>query len=153
MEHPIGVGLVRYMLDRKLIDLQAHSPSIQAMKRGKSYYIPTHQYVVCSFDVTLLPLRLNLAMVCKPREWSALHNVKKVRTVSDLTGGYLCEPTAEMYNRYRLLTSHDVNHFYIDISDGFEELCNVMNKLQSQKFQINSKLIDFINMNYEYLVY
>jgi len=61
-----------------------------------------------------------------------------------LSGGYLCEPTAEMYNRYRLLTSHDLNHFYIDISEGdnCDKLCKVMNKLQSQKFKMNHNLLD-----------
>jgi len=153
-EHPFGVGLVRFMIDRKLIELKEEGSSIKAVRRGSSYYLPTHQYVVCTFDVSLLPMRLNLPMVCKPRKWACLQSDKKARTVSDLSGGYLCEPTAEMYNRYRLLTSHDVNHFYIDISEGdnSSKLCEVMNKLQSQKFQINRSLLDFIYDNNELLV-
>lgn len=153
-EHPFGVGLVRFMIDRKLIELKEDVTSIKAVRRGSSYYLPTHQYVVCTFDVSLLPIRLNLPMVCKPRKWACYQSDKKARTVSDLSGGYLCEPTAEMYNRYRLLTSHDVNQFYIDISEGdnCSKLCEVMNKLQSEKFKINRCMLDIIYENYELLV-
>lgn len=117
-------------------------------KKKGDYFIPSHLYAVCNFDISLLPIKLNLPMVCKPLDWtSACKPGQKPRNLSDLTGGYLSGPTGEMYDRYRLLSTGDINHFYIDIrrEDNHEDLCRVMNKLQSQAFRINSDFLKYIH--------
>ncbi|XP_061368161.1 probable DNA-directed RNA polymerase [Gastrolobium bilobum] len=69
------------------------------------------------------------------------------RTLSDLSGGYLSGPTGDIYDRYRLLSSGNLNHFYIDIGKNggdSKKLCDVMNKLQLQAFQINSDWLKYL---------
>lgn len=85
----------------------------------KYYYIPKHLYVECLFDIELLPMQLNLPMVCKPLDWEKYiqfmeDSLEPARTLSDLSGGYLSRPTGELYNRYRLLSSSNENHFFIE---------------------------------------
>lgn len=89
-------------------------------------------------------------MVCKPRDWtSACRGDQNPRYLSDLSGGYLSGPTGGLYDRYRLLSSGDINHFYIDIGreKNYEKLCVVMNKQQGQAFKINSYWFKFIQDN------
>nr|YP_010127583.1 DNA-dependent-RNA-polymerase [Bougainvillea spectabilis]QPP04907.1 DNA-dependent-RNA-polymerase [Bougainvillea spectabilis] len=121
--------------------------SIRVRKKGSSYYLPSHLYAVCNFDISLLPLKLNLPMVSKPIEWKSLSS--KPKNMSDLVGGYLSCPTGYIYDRYRLLSSSDINHFYIDISGNnqFQELIDIMNKLQSQPFHVNAHFLDYLLAN------
>lgn len=93
-------------------------------------------------------------MVCKPLDWTSTRK-EGPRTLSDLSGGYFSNPTSEMYHRYRLLSSSNINNFYIDISPdwgNFQRLCDVMNMLQGQAFQINSVWLKYIQDNYKFFV-
>lgn len=67
--------------------------------------------------------------------------------MSDLIGGYLSCPTLDMYDRYRLLSSVNFNHFNILLPPNEYDLCNVMNKLQGQAFQINSDWLKYLQNN------
>ncbi|KAL4553846.1 hypothetical protein LXL04_040224 [Taraxacum kok-saghyz] len=92
-KYPLGTGLVEFMEQRGLISLANDSGgSTRAMKKGESYYLPKTLFVVCNFDISLLPIKLNLPMVYPPLEWKS---AKKANTgsLSDLTGGYLSSPT------------------------------------------------------------
>ena len=64
-------------------------------------------------------------------------------TLADIEGGYLSGLTPEIYHRFRLLTSRDYSHFYIKLKSP-KRMCDVLNKLQSQAFEINSKVLCFI---------
>ena len=151
----IGTYLVNFMEKRNLVKLVYSSPDIKVVqKKGVSYYLPKHTYVMCNFDLTLLPIKLNLPMVCKPLDWRNIR-CKPPRTLSDLSGGYLSMPTGEIYNRYRLLTSINYNNFYIDISQSggnYEKLCSVMNKLQGQAFKVNRIWLNVIKTETDLLV-
>lgn len=152
--YPFGSGLVQFMEDRGLItfinDLRG---SVRVIKKQGSYYLPSALYAVCNFDISLLPIKFNLPMVCEPVDWvSACGPGQKPRNLSDLSGGYLSGLTGDIYDRYRLLSSGDINHFYIDIGDNYEDLCRVMNKLQRQAFQINSIWLKYILENENLLV-
>jgi len=57
-----------------------------------------------------------------------------------------------MYDRYRLLSSGDVNHFNIHLNCYYEDMCSVMNKLQSQAFQINSAFLKDLQENESFFV-
>jgi len=152
--YPFGTSLVNFMENKKLINLiSGLDGPVRAQKKQGHYYLPSHLYAVCNFDISLLPIKLNLPMVCKPKDWTSnCPQGQKPRYLSDLSGGYLSMPTKEMYARYRLLSSTDKNHFYIDIEDNYLYLCRVMNKLQSQAFQINSKWLNYILLNKKLLV-
>ena len=100
--------LVEFNIEREYI-LISLSPNLnmsqlyEVKKDNKGhYYIPKKLYAMCNFDYTLLPIKLNLPMVCKPLnclsgDWSM------PSTINDLRGGYLCMPTSSLY-RYRLLS-------------------------------------------------
>ena len=151
MMYPFGSGLVQFMEERGLITLISDlSGTVRVKKKQGSYFLPRHLYAVCNFDISLLPIKLNLPMVCEPVDWtSACMPDQKPRNLSDLSGGYLSSPTGDIYDRYRLLSTGDINNFYIDIGreDNYEVLCRVMNKLQCQAFQINSDWLKFIQEN------
>lgn len=152
--YPIGTKLVDFMVDRGLITLTNDSGnSISVRTKNDSYYLPKHVCVYCNFDLSLLPIKLNLPMVYPPLDWaSACPDGQKPRYLSDLSGGYLSGPAGEIYDRYRLLSSGDINHFYIDIGENSEKLCKVMNKLQGQPYEINSDWLNYIKMNEDMFV-
>lgn len=155
--YPIGSGLVEFMDERGLITLMNDtSGNIRVMKNKGSYFIPSHLYAVCNFDISLLPIKLNLPMVCKPLDWtSACPPGEEPRTLSDLSGGYLSGPTGEIYDRYRLLSSGSLHHYFLDIGRGkgdYKKLCDIMNKLQNQAFQINRDWLLYILKNENLLV-
>lgn len=151
MMYPFGSGLVQFMEERKLISLVSDlSGTVRVIKKKGSYFLPSNLYAVCNFDISLLPIKLNLPMVCKPRDWtSACRGDHNPRYLSDLSGGYLSGPTGSLYDRYRLLSSGNIDHFYIDIGRGknYEKLCIVMNKLQGQSFKINSYWLKYLQDN------
>lgn len=90
----------------------------------------------------------NFLAVCKPNDWkSACPPDQKPRYISDLSGGYLSEPTGALYDRYRLLSGCDIHHFYINIAQTYPKLCSVMNTLQSQAFKINTKWLNELIIN------
>lgn len=119
-------------------------------KKGKGY-IPINCYAMCNFDLSLLPIKLNLPMVCNPLPWNS--TVESPTTLADLSGGYLSGPTLDIYNRFRILTSRDLSHFYVNLKyPGYERMCTILNSLQSQVFEINNKVFEFILQNRNRLV-
>ncbi|KAK7296945.1 hypothetical protein VNO77_46290 [Canavalia gladiata] len=100
---PFGSGLVEFMVNRNLIYIESDSSKRVDNKKGQ-YYLQSNLFVFCNFDVSLLPVKLNLPMVYPPIEWkSSLPNGKHPRCISDLTGGYLSTPSGQLYNRYSLM--------------------------------------------------
>nr|GMC91927.1 DNA-dependent RNA polymerase [Ipomoea batatas] len=56
------------------------------------YAVKKTSYVVCNFDIDLLPVRYNLPIVCPPRDWDVSSEAKRggvgrPQTLSGLTGG------------------------------------------------------------------
>lgn len=91
-------------------------------------------------------------MVCPPLDWgSALPEGHTPRNISDLVGGYLSAPSGEIYDRYRLLSSDDLHHFYI-FFENHQNLCDIMNKLQRQPFRINRDFLNYLRENYKSIV-
>ena len=51
-------------------------------------------------------------MVFPPLDWE--YNIYQTcLTISDLYGGYLVNPTGQIYESYRMLSSKDVNNIHI----------------------------------------
>lgn len=70
-----------------------------------------------------------------------------------MVGGYLSGPTGDIYNRFRLLTSRDLSNFYVKLKyPEYQRMCDVLNRLQSQVFEINNRVLGFILENRESLV-
>lgn len=145
-KYPIGSALVEFMEQRGLITLSSDSSgSTRVMKKGDSYFLPNALYVICKFDISLLPIKLNLPMVYPPLNWKSAKK-DKAQSLSDLTGGYLSNPTSEMYDRYKLLSSTNLHNFYLELKDP-ETLCSTMNCLQSKPFQIKTDFLTYLLQN------
>lgn len=152
--YPIGTLLVELIENRGVIRLSTDSSdSVPVIKKkSQSFYLESKIYVLCNFDINILPVKLNLPMIHKPLDWeSALPGDKMARKFSDLRGGYLTTPSIEFYDRYKLLSSNNLNNFYISIKNP-TAICNIMNALQNQAFRINSEWLDYILGNYSKFV-
>lgn len=91
--------------------------SVPIQKKKGKYYLPKLLYAIYNFDISLLPLKLNLPMVCKPVNWqSACKDGVNPKTLSDLKGGYLSGISE--YSRYKLLSTGNVYNYYINIERG-----------------------------------
>lgn len=150
--YAIGKSLLEFLIERKLISLtteRSHTATLPVVSKSKKTgYYPLHCYAICNFDLNLLPVKLNLPMVYHPMNWTS--TVDNPSSLDDISGGYLCAHTAEIYNRFRVLTSRDYSHFYIKLSNP-KDVCYILNILQSQAFMINSEFLLFINKNRDYL--
>lgn len=148
--HAIGIRLVEFMCERGLISLKSVESMSVVVPNNKGYY-PLNCYAMCNFDLSLLPIKLNLPMVYPPLSWGTWikNDEKPPTTLSEMKGGYITSLTGEMYNGFRLLTSRDYDHFHIKLNNKSldHNVCDVLNSLQSQAFEINSKLLEFIQNN------
>lgn len=152
--YAFGTALVQFMLDRGLLhSIDNPKESVPVNKKKGKYYIPQPIYVACAFDPSSLPLKLSLPMVFPPLDWECDEYIEEgpPNFINDFRGGYLCKPTSSMIDRYSLLSSADFHHFYIDILN-VNKICSVMNKLQSQPFEINSEWLQYLMDNEEKLV-
>jgi hypothetical protein len=119
------IGLVEFLIDREVITLTDEIgdtdsfTSIFFYRDGK-YYKPKSIYAFSNFNISLLPVKLNLPMVCKPSNWDVIPQLKNKgmppKTIRDLTGGYL----STEFGR-------DFDHFYIVFDESYHELCRRMN--------------------------
>lgn len=136
-DYAIGVNLVEFLVNRNVITVKTDRSNMEEFTISKKGgYIPLHCYAMCNFDFNILPIKLNLPMVWKPLDWTS--KVDSPSTLADIEGGYLSGLTGEIYNRFRLLRSHDYDNIYIKLKDS-NRMCNVLNTLQSQVFKINKK--------------
>lgn len=154
VRYSLGGFLVEFLDERRLISLSTefsfNDKSAPQKKKGQ-YYSPTPNYAICNFDLSLLPIKYNLPMVCTPLPWD-FRDMGSPKSISDLSGGYLSALPGEIYNRHRLLSSHNLSNFYIKLKGNYLVLCGIMNSLQSQSFGINKDFLIFINQNYDLLV-
>lgn len=112
----VGVQLIHFMVERDLLNLSTDVGVTEegpvVLKKGRAYII-RHCYVICNFSLSHLPLKLNLPKVCRPIDGHPAESGSVPDMLSDLVGGYLCKPSGHIYNKFRLLTSHDLNHFFL----------------------------------------
>lgn len=137
--YPFGIALVEFMEERGLISLTTNLKDSVRVRNKANYYLPKSLFVLNNFDLSLLPMKLNLPMICPPVLWDCSKNTGAPITFSDLTGGYLNALTGEIYDRYSLMSSKNPKHFYIEFTSQSSclKVCTVMNKLQVQPFKIN----------------
>lgn len=150
-KYEIGKFLVEFMKERDLINIEIIT-SDEIVKKKSRHYSETNLFVVCNFELSLLPLKFNLPMVCKPLDWGLKYPRKQKKAVmlSDMSGGYLSGPTFEIYNRFQVISSHNLNNFNIELHDcKLKEMCSILNGLQTEGFQINKKMLEYIKSNRE----
>ncbi|KAK8499209.1 hypothetical protein V6N12_076059 [Hibiscus sabdariffa] len=72
--YPIGGSLVSFNHERHFILLYNDFDPIKVIpkEKDKKYYLPRNLYAVCNFNVALLPIKLNLPMICPPLEWKSV---------------------------------------------------------------------------------
>lgn len=117
IDYAIGIHLIHFMVERNLIRLSTdegvtYEDAAVLFYKGKAY-IKKYLYVICNFELRLLPIKLNLPMVCRPLDWQPAKRGSDPEMLSDLIGGYLCKPSGDFYNMFRLLTTHNINHLFI----------------------------------------
>ena len=143
--YAIGVGLVEFLVERGLITLKTDKSYTKELSFSKRMgYLQLNCYAMLNFDLSNLPIKLNLPMVSKPLPWRSKVDVPL--TLADIEGGYLTGLTGDVFNRFRLLTSKNLDNFYLQLKDP-KRLCDVLNTLKSQDFEINEKVLKFIVSN------
>lgn len=149
--HTFEIG--RYLLEFMCEERRITSLVIETKEKGekeisrkkKAFFVQNPNFVICNLDLGKIPIRYTLPMVCKPDSWKcAHHSVERAKFVTDLKGGYL----SHKMSRYRLLSSNDINHYYINIEEKSDEICTIMNKLQNQPFKINKGHLEYIEKNH-----
>lgn len=86
--YAIGVSLVEFLVDRKLITLKTEESYTEVLPVSKKKgYIPLNCYAMCNFYLSSLPIKLNLPMVFEPLSWKSKVDVPS--TLADIKGGYL----------------------------------------------------------------
>ncbi len=146
------------MIDKGLIEIKSEGGSVVVTKKKeinkeKKYYKEKPNFVISCLNISELPIHYNLPMVCKPLDWHYKGDHSSPLILNNLSGGYLWEPTGDYYEKHRLMSSTDSNHFYIEFDQGnsdsnnYKKICKVMNKLQNQAYVINSPFLKYIKEN------
>ena len=90
-----------------------------------------------NFDLSILPIKLNLPMVYPPLPWQYTKDVSSTEvpsTFDDMEGGYLSRLSIEVYNRFRLLTSRNYSNFYIKLTSPNECVRNKVSLINEMIF-------------------
>lgn len=156
LRYPFGTALVESLVERKMIKIvnKEGDSSKTAKKKNKSFYLVKSLHAECLFNPAILPVQMNLPMVHPPMDWSYDPCDKTWLNISDLYGGYFLAFSNEVYERCRLLSSWNVNQFYIYFGkkmdkktfEKADKVCSVMNKLQRQAFKINRAFLHNLTM-------
>ncbi|KAF6154560.1 hypothetical protein GIB67_017942 [Kingdonia uniflora] len=80
-------------------------------------HMSTGSRILPGILLRFLPIKLNLPMIVPPIASVSKNQSKYSRTLADIQGGYLKTLSGDVYNKLRLLTSRDYNHFYIELKD------------------------------------
>ena len=173
--YPFGTALVEFLVSRGLLRLVTYNVDLlnfsddsgpktvvkNVVKKGHNYYRSSLVYAECLFNPALLPIKLNLPMVFPPKDWEPHkpEQKRKLLHISDIYGGYLSNPTGQIYSTQRSMSSPDAKNFFIYFGENkYQESHNKQNKfctsissLQRQSFKINSNFLNFILENRELL--
>ena len=98
--YDIGKYLLQFMIERNVLHISTDrgvtkEDPVLVLKKGQGY-IENSCYVMCNLNINLLPIKLNLPMLCKPLDWQPAERGTDPDTLSDLIGGYLCKPMGDI---------------------------------------------------------
>ncbi|KAL5158667.1 DNA polymerase [Glycine soja] len=127
--YPFGTALVEFLVSRGLLRLVTYNVDLlnfsddsgpktvvkNVVKKGHNYYRSSLVYAECLFNPALLPIKLNLPMVFPPKDWEPHkpEQKRKLLHISDIYGGYLSNPTGQIYSTQRSMSSPDAKNFFI----------------------------------------
>lgn len=147
----IASYIVEFLIERSIIRLtDEFTQDAPIVKKGSQYIQYKSKYVECLFDMRILPVKLNLPMISKPKAWEIYNEDKLIETgrvpqMSDLVGGYYTtSKKASMFlTRYLMLTTREYEYFHIRLKSVYscQHLCKQITSLQDEPFIINSKLL------------
>jgi len=151
------IKIRNYILGKKLVEFMTERGIITILNKGNENvnyktegYKDNLLYVECAFDINLLPIKLNLPMISPPVDWYSIkkdNNPNVPTYMSDIKGGYLVGATGEFYNRFKLLTSKNIDRFYLSFRKDPSNMLEILSFLQRQKFLINKSMLKFIKDN------
>lgn len=169
--YPFGTALVEFLVSRGLLRLVTYNTDLlnisdesvgvipktvvkKVVKKSKNYYRSSFVYAECLFNPALLPIKLNLPMVFPPKDWDLRYpeEDRMWLNISDIYGGYLSNPTGQIYSTQRCMSSPDPKNFFIyfgennkpESYDKLNKFCTSISSLQRQAFKINSEFLDII---------
>jgi DNA-directed RNA polymerase len=160
--YPFGTALVEFLVSRGLLRLVTYSSDIiessggakTVVKKKNQFYRSSFVYAECMFNPALLPIKLSLPMVFPPKDWEPRlpEHGRLWLNLSDIYGGYLSNPTGQIYSTQRCMSSPDAKSFFIyfglnnDINSHrkVKMLCTSISSLQRQAFRINSPILNCI---------
>ena len=171
--YPFGSALVEFLESRGLLRFTNHySDEIniaestlgipktfvkRVTKKKTNYYRSSFNYAECTFNTALLPVKLNLPMIYPPKDWDLILPEKERLwiNISDVYGGYLSNPTGQIFSSQRTMSSPDPKSFFISFGENqkYETLekaykfCTVISSLQRNAFKINTILLKDILEN------
>ncbi|XP_027351179.1 uncharacterized protein LOC113862290 [Abrus precatorius] len=164
--YPFGTALVEFLVTRDLLRLKTYNedelnvldggiPKVKrVVKKGKGYYRNSFVYAECLFNTALLPIKLSLPMVFPPKDWEPRlpEHDRMWLYISDIYGGYLSNPTGQIYSTQRCMSTPHAKNFFIYFGQNkdskshekLKRLCTSISSLQRQAFKINSPLLNCI---------
>jgi len=156
----IASYLLEFLQERGVVQLvdDINVKDTPVRKKKGSYYKESSLYVQCLFSLGLLPIMTHLPMIVPPLPWSIKHsalskykdNPHMMVPFTDMIGGYLTYDSGQMMTRYRLLTSHQYDHFNIKFKnlDACLRYCRVITSLQGKALKVNkARALEFIQGN------
>lgn len=91
---------------------------------------------------------MNLPMLVSPEPWKVWDKTivpeGKLPKIFSIVGVYLTHSKMPMSLRFRIFTSKEYEHFYVNFSsiDGYKKMCEFLNKLKDQWVQVKCKRPD-----------
>ena len=89
----IGVCLVEFLVERELITIKtedSYTDVLPVSKKKGHGFKKQNCFAMCNFDLSILPIKLNLPMVSKPIPWYIQEDSSSsLIMLANIKGGYL----------------------------------------------------------------
>lgn len=161
--YAIGVALLEFLLQKDILTVQNQNDDnnghVLIKTKRSRYYKPMPLYVSLNFDRNLLPIRVCLPMVFRPRKVDLCEeshgdriNVEQPSYI--LRGGYLQNVSKDIIECARLLSTPNMFHYDVRFQNVEHaiQLVEVMNASQEVPYRINHPWLKTIRNDYDLLV-
>lgn len=143
MSYTLGAKILEWVIDFGVLELVDSPMNYKVVAKSGEFFTKKNLYVRCSYDLRLLPAKLNLPMVVRPKPWTIAVTEKKngkVRTV--LEGGYLAHSVDALY-RFHLQSSKNLELLKLRLNLKSRECLKGISALQDVAFRIDEAVLDF----------
>ncbi|KAH6555185.1 hypothetical protein KP509_1Z196000 [Ceratopteris richardii] len=151
----LGGCILNILIEKRILALYDSDVLSTPSVRGKASH-KDYKYVKCLYDLSHLPVKLNLPMIAKPNDWKIDMEPAVLGTSNDmvpvLRGGYYTSG-ADVYYRYRLISSKNPELFKLQMTvrEGKETYLKAMSFLQSVRFVVDNNVLEFIHLYWDRL--